>query len=101
MDWEKVDKTINSLRVKLVLRLDIYKTDCKSKKKLEAFCDFLTELNIHVKWKKIDLCVILIKKSTSLENCLYKHKDENRDDYRLLKKSMFEEWQTILNLFDV
>tara|TARA_B100000963_G_C22590135_1_gene655081 strand:- start:307 stop:615 length:309 start_codon:yes stop_codon:yes gene_type:complete len=99
MDWEKVDKAINSLIVKLWLRYRKYKTKCQTKKKIVAFCTFMEKLKIHAKCKELDLCVILIKKSTPPEKFLYKHKDENLDDYRLLKKSMNEEWQTILILF--
>ena len=99
MDWEKVNKAIKSLIVKIWLRYQKYKTKCQTKKKLYAFSLFLEQLKRHAKCKELDMCIILIKKSTPLENCLYKHNDENLDDYRLLKKTMNEEWQTILNLF--
>ena len=100
MDWEKVDKAIKSLIVKLWIRYQKYKTKCQTKKKIVAFCTFLEQLKIHAKCKELNLCVILIKKSTlPLGNCLYKHSDEKLDEYRLLKKTMNEEWQTILNLF--
>tara|TARA_B100000424_G_C22827282_1_gene442140 strand:- start:71 stop:379 length:309 start_codon:yes stop_codon:yes gene_type:complete len=100
MEWKKVDITIKSLIVKLWFRYRKYKTKCITKNNLYAFCLFLEQLKIHTKCQELNMCKILIKKSSlPLENCLYKHNNENLDDYKLLKKTMNEEWQTILNLF--
>ena len=102
MDWNLVITKIEILFEKIWSRYLKYKSDKKINTNLYLFCLFLQQLKIHAKSKELNICKILINKSTlSLEKSLHLQTSENLGDYKNLRNTVIQEWQTILKILNI